>query len=63
MLLRNHGTLTAGQPLKAVPRAVIDKSMETRRRIFSKGGFSREGGKAFAALVRKLDPDQPDYHQ
>lgn len=88
MLLRNHGTLTAGrtvaeafvlmyrieracrmqiaaqsggQPLKSLPQAVIDKSIEVGRRIFSKGGFSPDGEKEFAALMRKLEREQPDY--
>lgn len=88
MLLRNHGTLTAGrtvaeafvlmyrieracrmqiaaqsggQPLKGLPRAVIDKSIAAGKAIFSKGGFSPEGEKEFAALVRKLEREQPDY--
>ena len=52
---------SGGQPLKSLPQAVIDKSIETGKRIFSKGGFSPEGEKEFAALTRKLEREQPDY--
>lgn len=90
MLLRNHGTLTAGrtvaeafvlmyrieracrmqiaaqsggQALRPLPREVIDKSIAVGRQIFSRGGFSPEGEKEFAALLRKLEREQPDYRQ
>ncbi len=88
LMLRNHGTLTAGrtvaeafvlmyrieracrmqiaaqsggQKLRALPQAVIDKSIAVGKQIFSKGGFSPDGEKEFAAMLRKLDRELPDY--
>lgn len=88
LILRNHGTLTAGrsvaeafilmyrieracrmqiaaqsggQRLRPLSQAVIGKSIDAGRRIFSKDGFAPEGEKEFAALMRKLEREQPDY--
>lgn len=88
MLLRNHGTLTAGRTvaeafvtmyrlekacqqqisaqsgghrLRPLPQSVIDSTIETGRRLYSKGGLSPEGEKEWKALLRKLDRDDPDY--
>lgn len=90
MILRNHGTLTAGrtvaeafvlmyrieracrmqlaaqsggQALQPLPQAVIDKSIDLGRRLFSKGGLSPEGEKEWVALLRKLERAGSDYLQ
>lgn len=45
----------AGGELNALSQKVIDDSVETGRRIFSKGGFSPDGELEWAAMLRKLD--------
>lgn len=52
---------SGGQRLKALPHAAIDKSIEAGKRAYAKGGFSPEGEKEFAALMRKLNREQPEY--
>jgi ribulose-5-phosphate 4-epimerase/fuculose-1-phosphate aldolase len=90
MILRNHGTLTAGRSvaeafvtmyrlekacemqiaaqaggarLRALPPAVVQGTIETGKRIYSKGGLSPEGEREWKALLRKLDRDDPGYRQ
>jgi len=90
MILRNHGTLTAGRSvaeafvtmyrlekacemqiaaqaggarLRALPPEVVQGTIETGRRIYSKGGLSPEGEREWKALLRKLDRDDPGYRQ
>ncbi|HEV7915372.1 MAG TPA: class II aldolase/adducin family protein, partial [Albitalea sp.] len=88
MILRNHGTLTAGrtvgeafvlmyrieracrmqiaaqsggQALNPLPQAVIDKSIECGRSIFSKSGFGGEGQREWSAMLRKLEREGSDH--
>jgi ribulose-5-phosphate 4-epimerase/fuculose-1-phosphate aldolase len=88
MILRNHGTLTAGRSvgeafvlmyrieracrmqlaaqtggneLYPLPQSVVDKSIETGRKIFSKSGFGGEGHREWAAMLRKLQREGADY--
>ncbi|MBI5720866.1 MAG: class II aldolase/adducin family protein [Burkholderiales bacterium] len=90
MILRNHGTLTAGRTvaeafvtmyrlekacemqiaaqsgggkLRALPPAVVQGTIETGKRIYSKGGLSPEGAREWKALLRKLERDDPGYRQ
>ncbi|MES2227280.1 MAG: class II aldolase/adducin family protein [Pseudomonadota bacterium] len=90
MMLRNHGTLTAGrtvgdafvtmyrlekacelqiaaqsggQRLYPLPQAVVQSTIETGRKIYSKGGLSPDGEREWKALLRKLDREDPDYRK
>lgn len=88
MLLRNHGTLTAGRtvaeafvtmyrleracelqiaalagsgPIRALPDSVVQSTIETGRRAYSRGGITPEGEREWKALLRKLDREDPGY--
>lgn len=43
------------------PQEIIDRSIVQAENIFSKKGFVPEGKKEWAALLRQLDREGPDY--
>lgn len=54
-------TGTASAELNELPQAVIDKSYQQAEKILGKDGWLPGGKREWAALVRKLDRDDPGY--
>lgn len=52
---------SGGGRLYPLPQSVLDSTIETGRKLYSKGGLSPEGEREWKALVRKLDREGPDY--
>ena len=55
--------LVNGDETYPIPQAVIDKSIAQGAKIFGKKGIIPEGQQAWAALLRKLDREDPGYKE
>lgn len=55
------GALAGGSRTYPIPQPVIDKSIAQGAKVFGKKGILPEGQRAWAALLRKLDRDEPSY--
>jgi len=53
--------LASGCRTYPIPQAVIDKSIAQGAKIFGKKGILPEGQRAWAALLRKLEREDPGY--
>ena len=55
-----HAT-TGGAELNALPREIVDHAIDQGRHIYAKGGQSEGGKLVWAALLRKLEREDPGY--
>jgi ribulose-5-phosphate 4-epimerase/fuculose-1-phosphate aldolase len=53
--------MTGGAQLNRIPQEIIDHTLEQGKQIYSKGGRGEGGNLMWAALLRKLDRENPGY--
>lgn len=56
-------TTSGGAEINTLPQEVIDYTIEQSRHIYAKGGRAEGGKLQWAALLRKLDRENPGYAQ